>query len=75
MGICEILTIIFVVCKLLGVIAWSWFYVLLPEIIAFVFYAIIVIVTIVLEISTARAVKKFRKRYAKHFLNDTEKET
>lgn len=36
MGICEILTIIFVVCKVFGVGAiasWSWFLVLLPEII------------------------------------------
>lgn len=33
MSICEILTIIFVVCKLIGVISWSWGLVLLPEII------------------------------------------
>lgn len=38
MGFCEILTIIFVVCKLFGVITWSWWLVLLPEIIAVVFY-------------------------------------
>lgn len=34
MGILEVLTIIFVVCKLVGVIDWSWWLVLLPEIIA-----------------------------------------
>lgn len=32
MGFCEVLTIIFVVLKLLGVITWSWWLVLLPEI-------------------------------------------
>ena len=41
MGFCEVLTIIFVVCKLLGVITWSWWLVLLPEIIAVVFYVLI----------------------------------
>lgn len=43
MGICEILTIIFVICKLVGVITWSWWLVLLPEIIAAVFYIIYLI--------------------------------
>lgn len=38
MGFTEILTLIFVVMKLLGVIGWSWWLVLLPEIIAGVFY-------------------------------------
>lgn len=33
MGFCEVLTIIFIVLKLLGVIAWSWWLVLLPEIV------------------------------------------
>ena len=40
MGICEILTIIFVVMKLIGVIAWSWWLVLLPEFIAIGLYII-----------------------------------
>ena len=38
MGILEVLTLIFVVLKLSGVITWSWWLVLLPEIIAFGFY-------------------------------------
>ena len=38
MGFAEVLTIIFVVMKLLGVVGWSWWLVLLPEIIAAVFY-------------------------------------
>lgn len=33
MGFCEVLTIIFVVLKLLGVISWSWWAVFSPELI------------------------------------------
>lgn len=40
MGFTEILTIIFVVLKLIGVISWSWWLVLLPEIIAISLYVI-----------------------------------
>lgn len=38
MGFTEVLTILFITLKLTGVIAWSWWLVLLPEIIAFVAY-------------------------------------
>lgn len=41
MGITEVLTVIFVVLKLVGTISWSWWLVLLPEIIALVIYAAI----------------------------------
>lgn len=34
MGLAELLTIVFVVLKLTGVIDWAWWLVLLPEIIA-----------------------------------------
>ena len=44
MGFTEVLTIIFIVLKLLGVIDWNWFLVLLPEIIALVFYIIFMII-------------------------------
>ena len=40
MGILEILTIIFVVLKLVGVITWSWWLVFLPMIICVGIYAI-----------------------------------
>lgn len=43
MGFTEILTIIFVVCKLLGIITWSWWLVLLPEIIAGALYLLFLI--------------------------------
>lgn len=41
MGITEVLTIIFVILKLLGKIDWSWWLVLLPEIIAAAAYILI----------------------------------
>lgn len=43
MGITEILTIVFVVLKLLKVINWHWLLVLSPELLALVVYVIIVI--------------------------------
>lgn len=43
MGITEILTIVFVVLKLLKVINWHWLLVLSPEFLAVVVYVIIVI--------------------------------
>lgn len=43
MGITEILTIVFVVLKLLKVINWHWLLVLSPELLAVVVYMIIVI--------------------------------
>ena len=42
MGILEVLTIIFVVLKLVGVITWSWWLVFLPTIISISIYVIIV---------------------------------
>lgn len=54
MGICEILTIIFVIAKICGALTWSWFFVLLPEIIAFVIYAVLII----WQIHTARKISK-----------------
>lgn len=51
MGFCEILTVIFVICKLLGVISWSWWLVLLPEFIALGFYLIIFIAQAVIIFS------------------------
>lgn len=44
MGITEVLTVVFVVLKLVGTIDWSWWLVFLPEIIAFVFYLAIFII-------------------------------
>lgn len=60
MGISEILTIIFVTMKLLGKIEWSWWLVLLPEIIALVLYVLIVVSIIVSH-------NRINKRMNKYF--------
>ncbi|MFJ7954622.1 transmembrane Fragile-X-F protein [Lysinibacillus sp. NPDC096418] len=58
MGIAEVLTIVFIVLKLTGVIAWSWWLVLLPSIISFSIYALLIIIKIVMVIIAVVAVKK-----------------
>ena len=35
MGICEVLTIIFVIAKILGKLDWEWVYVFMPMIVEF----------------------------------------
>lgn len=57
MGFTEVLTIIFVVCKLLGIITWSWWLVLLPEIIAVAFYMICVILAVAFGFHTWKGLK------------------
>ena len=47
MGFTEVLTIVFIVLKLLNVINWNWFLVLLPEIIAIAIYVIVVIIILI----------------------------
>lgn len=44
MGILEVLTVIFVVLKLLGVIAWSWLIVFSPLLVALALYVIFAMV-------------------------------
>lgn len=46
MGFTEILTIIFVLLKVFGVISWSWWLVFSPEIIMIVIYIILIIASI-----------------------------
>lgn len=58
MGFTEVLTIIFIALKLLGVISWSWWLVLLPEILAFVVYAIMVISAVVVNVKAHRNIQK-----------------
>ena len=52
MGFTEILTIIFIVLKLLGVITWAWWVCLLPEII------IVVVAQLVAIYKTHKSIKK-----------------
>lgn len=47
MGFTEVLTIVFIVLKLIGIINWSWILVLLPEIIMIVIYIIVILVTVI----------------------------
>lgn len=58
MGFTEILTIVFIVLKLMGFISWSWWLVLLPEIIAMVLYVALVIYQIRLHNQIHKETKK-----------------
>ena len=50
MGFTEVLTIVFIVLKLTGVISWSWVICLLPEIISVSLYTLIAIVRIIFHV-------------------------
>ena len=64
MGFTELLTIVFVVLKLIGVITWSWWLVLLPEIIAFALYLMIVVISTIYNVRVHKEMNKlFNKRY------------
>lgn len=63
MGFTEELTIIFIVLKLLNIIDWNWFLVLLPEIIALTIFLIIVII----ETFQYRSINKEFKRIKDKF--------
>lgn len=45
-----LLTLVFVVCKIVGLIAWSWWLVFLPAIILFLFYAIVFVMALIVAI-------------------------
>ncbi|MFJ5766561.1 MULTISPECIES: transmembrane Fragile-X-F protein [unclassified Lysinibacillus] len=62
MGVAEVLTIVFIVLKLTEVITWSWWLVLLPSIISFSIYVLIVLVKIAIVIATIMTVKKRKER-------------
>lgn len=62
MGFCEVLTIVFVVLKLLGIIEWAWVLVFLPEIIAGVFYIAIIVFQIVAHVKVHKLNKEFDKK-------------
>ena len=52
-GFCGLLTIVFIVLKLLGIISWSWFWVLSPLIFSIGFGILVVFVCIAIIIITA----------------------
>ena len=63
MGFTEALTIIFIVLKLLNIIDWNWFLVLLPEIIALTIYLIIVIIGIFQYRSINKEFKRIKDKF------------
>lgn len=50
MGFTELLTIVFIVLKLTGQVDWSWWLVLLPEIIAVVSLVVMLVFAVVVDI-------------------------
>lgn len=63
MGFTEVLTIVFIALKLLGVISWSWWLVLLLEILAFVVYAIMVISAVVVNAKVTKSMEDFDRKW------------
>lgn len=60
-GFVEVLTVVFVVLKLCGKIDWSWWLVLLPEIIAVVIYISLFVYNAVLKASIRKGFEDLRK--------------
>ncbi len=68
MGFTELLTIVFVDLKLIGRIDWSWWWVLLPEIIGVIFYVLLMIANLRSSAAMNRSInrmcqKEQRRRY------------
>lgn len=58
MGFTEVLTIVFVALKLLNIIDWSWWLVLLPEIIMVAIYVILCVAHIWVSVRVHKEQKK-----------------
>ena len=58
MGLLEVLTVIFVILKLVGVISWSWWVVLIPLYILLVIYAVLISIIVVGNIRLKREIDK-----------------
>ena len=66
MGITELLTVAFVVLKLLGKIEWPWWQVLLPEIIAVAIYLAIFLWGLIDSLSFRRQISRpFKQKRSK----------
>lgn len=80
MGFCELLTIVFIVLKLVGVISWSWWLVLLPEIIAVLFYVAIIVFRVIIPIwklerkPTKKEMQSYLDKYGKIMPEEKRKE-
>ncbi|WP_025115694.1 hypothetical protein [Lysinibacillus fusiformis] len=62
MGIAEVLTIVLVLLKLTDVITWSWWLVLLPAILSFSLYVLIVVVKLIIVMVAVFMVKNEMRR-------------
>ena len=61
MGFTELLTIVFILLKVFGVINWSWWLVWLPEIIAGVFYLGFILFSWITYIKINKDIKRMEK--------------
>lgn len=61
MGFTEVLTVIFIVLKIAGVIKWSWLLVFTPEIVALVFYILFFVLYALCIFDVAKEFKKIMK--------------
>jgi len=61
MGFTEVLTIIFILLKIFGVISWSWWLVWLPEIIAGVVYLGFILFSWITYIKINKDIKRMKK--------------
>jgi hypothetical protein len=57
-GFLEVLTLIFVVLKIMGIISWSWWLVVLPEIISIVIYILWLVFAVFIFGSTSKKIKR-----------------
>lgn len=72
MGFTEILTVVFILLKVFGVISWSWWLVWLPEIIAGVVYLGVLIFYLIAYLKIKKEAKKIESR--SKFLKNQRKE-
>lgn len=49
LGLCDVLTIVFLVLKLVGAIDWSWWWVFSPILIALGLYVVLLVVAAILK--------------------------
>ena len=61
MGFLEVLTLIFIVLKLIGKIDWTWLTVFSPMIFAFSMYILMLIGFIVMSVKSGRKIRIKRK--------------
>ena len=66
MGITELLTVAFVVLKLLGKIEWPWWQVVLPEIIAVAIYLVFFLYGLIGSLYSQRQIsRRFKQKRSK----------